>query len=201
MEELRTGDTFVDVGSFVGLYAAAAGRRVGSSGRVWAFEPDPGNFELLTEHIPLNGLDAVVTAKNMAVSNRDCTASFISGKGLESRLAFDSSERGICIDVIALDSFFEKDKIDVLKIDVEGFEQAVLEGSLGLLKNVRLRPRVIFAEMHPFAWPHSGGSSGHILQLLTDAGYQAYSLGGCRIDHIDKYCEIIARPLPTTAMR
>jgi FkbM family methyltransferase len=199
MQELRTGDTFVDVGAFVGLYSVAAGLRVGVSGRVWAFEPDPGNFSILTEHIAINGLESVANARNMAVSNRDSRSSFVAGKGVQSRLAFDDGERGISMNVIALQEFFTGDKVDVMKIDVEGFEQAVLEGALGLLKDLRRRPRAIFIEMHPFAWSQSGASSEGIMQLLAHAGYQAYSLDACRVDQVAEYCEIIARPVPVGA--
>src|SRR5437870_601221 len=44
MSELKTRDTFVDVGAFIGLYTIASAARLGGSGRVVAFEPNDRNF-------------------------------------------------------------------------------------------------------------------------------------------------------------
>lgn len=200
MQEIRTGDNFVDVGAFVGLYSVAVGLRVGSSGRIWAFEPDLANFDLLTQHIAINALEKIVVAKNMAVSNKTLSAVFVSGKGSESHLATDLNAQGKRISIIALQEFFGQQRVDVLKVDVEGFEQAVLEGAMELLKNLQFRPRSIFIEMHPFAWARSGASSERILQLLEEADYHVYSLDGRRIACVDSYCEVIARPAVATAM-
>src|SRR5262249_24939326 len=68
MAELRMGDTFVDVGAFVGLYTIAAGLRLRGSGRVVAFEPDEHNFSLLQEHVKLNLLEGKVELHQAAVS-------------------------------------------------------------------------------------------------------------------------------------
>jgi len=55
MDEARIGDVVVDVGANIGLYAIALARRVGTGGRVHAFEPDPANFLTLDRHCRLNG--------------------------------------------------------------------------------------------------------------------------------------------------
>src|SRR5262245_13135361 len=67
MAELRTGDTFVDVGAFIGLYTIAVGLRLLGSGQVIAFEPDGKNFSLLREHVKLNGLEGRVELYQAAV--------------------------------------------------------------------------------------------------------------------------------------
>jgi FkbM family methyltransferase len=194
MREIRQGDTFVDVGAYIGLYSIAVGLRLGASGRVWSFEPDPVNFDFLIEHISCNKMKNVIIAVNTAVSNKGSTATFVSGKSSESHLAADVSAKGKLISVVALQEYFVRQRVDVLKIDVEGLEQAVIEGALELLTDPKLRPRAIFVEMHPFAWVRCGASSERILQLLGEAGYHVYSVDGRRIAHIDSYCEVVARP-------
>jgi FkbM family methyltransferase len=77
MSELRAGDTFVDVGAFIGLYTIAAAARYRGSGRVVAFEPDVRNFSLLQEHIRLNRLEGQVELHRTAVSDRTGLASFL----------------------------------------------------------------------------------------------------------------------------
>ena len=194
MEEVKTGDVFVDVGAFHGLYSMAVGKRVGDQGRVYAFEPEPNNYRLLKEHISLNHLEAVVIPETKAVSSQSGFASFVSGRGPESRLATGGSVKNN-VEVVTLDDFIKLEKIDILKIDVEGFEQAVLGGAMGLLKDTTRHPRAIYIEMHPFAWEASGASSQGILSLLGEAGYGLFALDGQPLNEIKNYGEAIARPL------
>jgi len=194
MREVLPGDCFVDVGAFHGLYAIAVGKRVGSSGRVVAFEPDPANHGFLAEHIHLNQLKKIVTPEIKAVSSHSGMASFLPSRGPESRLETGSTN-GRQVSVITLDDYFKSERINLLKIDVEGFEQAVLEGSAGLLNDKQRRPRAIFIEMHPFAWPVSGASSQGILAILREAGYGLFTLDQKPMDYIMRYGEAVARPL------
>ena len=71
MAELRPGDTFVDVGAYIGLYTIAVGLRLRGSGRIIAFEPDDHNFSLLQQHVRLNGLEKQIELHQCAVSAKD----------------------------------------------------------------------------------------------------------------------------------
>ena len=53
---LRRGDTYIDVGANVGIHTLLASRRVGESGHVYSFEPNPDNFRRLTEHLHINSI-------------------------------------------------------------------------------------------------------------------------------------------------
>jgi len=194
MREVKPGDVFVDVGAFFGFYSMAVGKRVGPQGRVYAFEPDPGNCYFLEEHIRLNHLEAVVTPETKAVSSQSGFASFVTGRGPESRLATGGPVKNN-VEVVTLDDFIKVGKVDILKIDVEGFEQAVLAGAKNLLRDEKRRPRAIFIEMHPFAWGISGASSEGIIALLQEAGYGLFDLAQKPMNRITAYGEAIARPL------
>ncbi|MEM6996443.1 MAG: FkbM family methyltransferase, partial [Myxococcota bacterium] len=65
LERLEPGDTFVDVGANLGYYTVLAAKKVGPSGRVFAFEPDPESFALLKRNVDRNGLTNI-TAENKA---------------------------------------------------------------------------------------------------------------------------------------
>ena len=194
MRELRPGDVFVDVGAYIGLYAIAVGRRLGRPGAVYAYEPDPNNFAALVEHIAINQLQGVVKPENLAVSSTSGTAYFKFNCGVESRIN-PAATSGTKVSVVTLQDQFAGRKIDLLKIDVEGFEQAVLEGAVKLLADARLKPRAIYIEMHPFAWPVSGATSAGILSLLHAAGYALFTLDGRPLNEIKEYGEAIARPV------
>ena len=71
MDEARVGDVAVDVGANIGLYAIALAKRVGDSGRVHAFEPDPTNFRALDRHCRLNQVTTRVVPHQLAVAGAD----------------------------------------------------------------------------------------------------------------------------------
>lgn len=193
MRELRPGDVFVDVGAFIGLYTIAAAKRCGRAGRVYGFEPDPENYRLLTEHIRLNRLSDVIVAEAKAVSSESGLAVFTPGRGSESHLGTGPAGAGNRVPVTTLDESIKAGRMDVLKIDVEGFEQAVLEGASRLLADPRRKPRAIFMEAHPFAWGRSGASSAALLSLLERHGYGAFSTQGDSLTAITDYGEVVAR--------
>lgn len=192
MTEVRPGDVFVDVGAFVGLYTLAVVRRVEKGGQVFAFEPDVLNYELLREHCRINTVSSSVVAENKAVGSKVGQVGFAGGRGLESRIETEESAAQV-VDMVTLDSYFGGRKIDILKIDVEGFEQAVLEGAAALLSDQSRRPRAIFIEVHPFAWSISGATSDGLLALLQSRGYSISQLDGLPVSEIAAYGEIVAR--------
>lgn len=200
MGELRAGDVFVDVGSYVGLYACAAAYKVGGSGTVYAFEPDPANYEILLDNRRVNSFDARIVCERNAVAAQAGVAAFRSGKGSESRLQ-SGKGAGDPVKVVAIDDYFTGHPINVLKIDVEGYEHAVLQGAAVLLADKRRRPRVIFIEVHPFAWGDTGASSDGILSMLHDRGYSVAAVDGSAVSRIDEYGEIIAVAEGETMLR
>ncbi len=125
-----------DVGSNVGLYALAAGRGLKDrEGRAFAFEPNPPIFDLLKRSIEANGLAARISSFCLALSDKReqrtfhaCRDSAFSGLVRTER----SSEAAVldletrCLDDLWLEQGGRP--IDLLKIDVEGGEQAVLAG-------------------------------------------------------------------------
>ena len=163
---LGPGGVFVDVGCSEGDFALIAARIVGPGGRVVAFEPDPGNVGVIRDNVALNGF-AWVEVHPIALSDRDGEAelfrSSVSGwhsllPGLEHR-----DRDVITVPVARLDSF-ALDRLDMIKIDVEGAEVAVLEGARDSI--ARHRP-VILLDTHP-----SLGADVARLQALADTlGY------------------------------
>jgi FkbM family methyltransferase len=174
MDDVRIGDVVVDVGANVGLYAIALAKRVGDSGKVHAFEPDPANFRALDRHCSLNRVTARVVLYQVAVAGTDGRVAFEAGRGPESHIGGGAlvSE----VDAVRLDSVFVQDHIDILKIDVEGFEEEVLKGASELLGDRARGPRIIYVEVHPFAWGEVGTTSETLLRLLADYGYRIEDL-------------------------
>jgi FkbM family methyltransferase len=140
-DALGDGDTMLDVGANFGYYAVRCARAVGPSGVVHAFEPDPNARELLSANAAENGLDGRLRIHASAVSDEDRQVAI----HLAEETAFSgltstgrSATRGVLrITARSLDSFADEhriDRVDALKIDVEGHEPAVLRGAASLLR-------------------------------------------------------------------
>lgn len=193
MNEIRKDDTFVDVGAFIGLYSIAVGSRLGSSGRVIAFEPDEDNFSLLVKNIRLNGLEGIVEVRQAAVSEADGQFWFLKNHSAVGCLCPPGHENGTRVDVVTLDRVFSGERIDVLKVDVEGYEEKVLQGAHDLLCSSARRPRAIFIEVHPYAWTPLGTTSESLIATLSENGYRVETVEGTPIRSIESYGEIVAR--------
>jgi FkbM family methyltransferase len=191
MNEVRIGDVVVDVGANIGLYAIALAKRVGDSGKVHAFEPDPTNFRALSRHCSMNGVTARVVLYEVAAAEKDGSLSFEGGLGSESHIGGDGQLYRV--DGISLDSVFAGGCVDILKIDVEGFEEQVLKGASTLLEDLKRGPRIIYVEVHPFAWHRVGTTGESLPRFLADCGYRTEDLSGNVIARVESYGEIVDR--------
>lgn len=134
---LNPGDTFVDVGANVGLFTVAAGRKVGDAGCIFAFEPAPETMAALTDTLRLNGLSSIVTLHQSAAGRENGTAQLHVGRicGHSSLLPLEEKRETIDISIVALDDILGDRKVDLIKIDIEGWELEALEGLRKTLAN------------------------------------------------------------------
>ena len=167
----RDADFFFDVGSFSGIFslvAAKENRRL----RAFAYEIFPASFHLLNRNIIENNLISRVEArlKGLADSCGSVVLPIDTGLlGLPTSLSIGSSFRtGVEVPVVTLDHETAniKDGRVVIKIDVEGFELAVLKGAVSTL--ARFRPDVI-CEILPDA-----AGTAEIEGLLRPLGYKFF---------------------------
>jgi FkbM family methyltransferase len=133
----------MDVGANVGWFSLHFAAWVGASGRVIACEADPDVVEELRENCRLNGWQDVIDICNSAVADAAGTVTFTRSppehSGWGSLLAQEGNRGGESIGVpaITLDSIIEArgiQEVDMLKIDVEGYEFAVLHGAADALR-------------------------------------------------------------------
>jgi FkbM family methyltransferase len=192
MGELRRGDTFVDVGAYIGLYTVAAAQRVGPEGRVIALEPNPENHSTIQAHVRLNGLETRVELVEAAAGARDEGVPFCL-RGEVSHVGAREDDAETTVRCLRLDTVLRGRQVGVLKIDVEGYEEMVLRGAENLLGASAGGPRAIYVEVHPYAWPGIGTTSQSLLQLLARHGYVATGPNGEPVTRIERYGEIVAR--------
>jgi FkbM family methyltransferase len=146
---LRPGATYWDVGSHIGYLVAAVARLVGPTGTVVAFEPNPDNVRRLRRTIELNDLRNV-TVREVALSDRVGQGQFFSsGSSSMGRLVNSSSlEATFPVRTNTIDEELKTVPFpDLVKIDVEGGENAVLAGATRLLE--AHRPALIVEVLTP----------------------------------------------------
>jgi len=138
-QAVKKGDVVVDLGANIGYYTLLLSKLVGKNGKVFSFEPEPKNFALLKNNVKTNKCSNVIL-ENKGVSDRTGKAKLWlrsdSNKGGHRLIPINKSihhSKPIEIDIITFDDYF-KDKIDFVKIDVEGAEIMVLKGMKNALK-------------------------------------------------------------------
>ena len=135
---LRPGDTMIDIGANVGILSVLGSRLVGRTGQVHAFEPQPEISELLSLSARENGFDWLkVYPVAVSAENGRMTLTIPENNYGEASLS-KSFARGHQqdISVVTLDSFVSNElttSVRLLKVDVEGHEEFVFNGSEQLL--------------------------------------------------------------------
>ncbi len=179
---LAQGDVYIDIGANIGFHALTAATLVGASGRVLAYEPSPGNCDLLRRSIRANDLSNLHVHET-AVADRAGRIGY-EMQGSNGRIG-RPGETGLETTVGAVrldDELADEPRIDVVKIDVEGAEGRVLRGMRQLL--ARHRP-ILIAEFAPRDLGRvSGIEPGTYLDELRALGYAIHVLGddGCLSD-------------------
>lgn len=174
---LREGDVFVDAGANMGLYTLHASRWVGSGGRVISFEPLSANFASLTDHISTNKLNNV-RPEQLALGNKNDLVT-IAYDPEEKNLGMAStnhSDQGVIeeIQMVTLDSYLQDhaadlNRVDFIKIDIEGHEYAALTGMHDTL--TKHRPALLIEILEDHTIP---GNEQNIQQYLENMGYRKY---------------------------
>jgi FkbM family methyltransferase len=175
-QNLRRGQVAVDVGAHKGAYTYWMRRRVGLSGIVYAFEPQPRQVPYLREVFSAMGYENVeLVPKALSDQCSQKPLHVPTGVGKSHMASLEDSKAGLAmsaaysVDATTLDAFFENQRRDpdFLKIDVEGHELAVLNGGLRILKNHRPTILLECEGRH-----RADGDVWSVLNLLQSLGYE-----------------------------
>jgi FkbM family methyltransferase len=170
-DRLKPGMTFVDIGANVGTYAMVAAGLVGAEGKVICFEPNSENCRLILLGAHRNGFEHV-TLFPVALGNRQGHVLFSTHIGSNGGLVPDVAlvnPTCVVVPVLRLDDAIAE-RIDCLKVDVEGAEGLVLQGAVGLIE--KYRP-LVTSEFSLEMLPRVSGMSGvDYLRFFVDRGYE-----------------------------
>jgi FkbM family methyltransferase len=179
---IRPGMVVLDIGAFVGWYTLVAARQVGERGKVYAFEPDPRNYSLLSENLRVNQLDSQVIRLPKAVSNQaGVQRLFRGGDASQSSLIPSSGdETSIMVPTVVLDEILDRSlQVDVIKLDVDGGEVNALRGMRKTL--TRAAPTVkLFVECNPGSLQVAGESAQSLAAELCELGFAIFMIDETR---------------------
>jgi FkbM family methyltransferase len=170
MQTLKPGMNVVDIGGNIGYYAMLEARLVGPTGLVIAIEPMPKNSERLCQNVQANGYQNIRIHK-LAIGDRNGTASmYVSERSNWHSLYPQVSSKGeIQVPVRTLDSLlmlYDLSSVDLVRMDLEGYEVVVIEGMRRTLE--KHGPRLL-VELHPD--PVGTAAIVEYLRSLENLGY------------------------------
>tara|TARA_B110001454_G_scaffold77216_1_gene74805 strand:- start:2074 stop:2919 length:846 start_codon:yes stop_codon:yes gene_type:complete len=177
LQNINVGDTVIDVGAHIGEYTLLGAKLSGSTGTVISIEPDHDTVKSLKENINLNNF------KNCKVFEKAI------GEKVETKILYKISEEDVYgyldpyvenkklkkyseIEVTTIDEIISLNNIDtvnLLKIDVEGFEHEVLLGCENALKKDKIKK--IIVELHPQYLESKGKNEELINSFLKEHGF------------------------------
>jgi FkbM family methyltransferase len=194
------GSQAIDVGANIGTHALVMAEAIGA-GRVVACEPNPHEYSRLARNIRLNDL-STVSAVPVALGDRIGRAALrlpplgdanggtarlqAPGQGTRVPAALDTKAPTVMVDVETLDHLAQRlglADVGFIKIDVEGFEGAVLAGAREVLR--ASRPTLLF-EYHDRLWHEAGSRLADVLADLRRIGYRKFGfLAGDRRGYVE----------------
>lgn len=194
---LDRGDTAIDVGANIGYISAVMLAEVGPAGEVHAFEP-VAEYALRLEELARLNENHRLVVQRIALSDAEGTASIAVSRG---NLGWNTMVPGLMrstdlrysedVRTTRLDAYFLAEALapSLIKIDVEGFELAVLDG-LSRYLSTGARPAVI-CEVAPMAYPRLGRHVADLADWVSAFGYRA-------LDPVDLRTPIVLADLTST---
>jgi FkbM family methyltransferase len=175
-KNINDGDCVIDVGAMIGFYTFHLALNTGNSGKVYAFEPEKKNFEILEKYLNKANLSHRALLTNSAVSSRSGKVQLAINKNhpADHHISVDKNKNFQMISSISLDGFIEKNDVNLIKfikIDVQGHELEVLKGCKMAFK--RDKPMILL-EIDYDALKRSNNSPKDLINYLGSFNYKPY---------------------------
>lgn len=168
-DTLRPGDTFIDVGAHIGFYSLAAAQCVASHGHVLSIEPEAWNFQRLEWNVEANGMSQVRLVRGGVSSIAGVRRLAVQGRGNRGGSSFGTDSVEVqeveCQPLAVILDRQAIERIDGIKLDIEGEEADVLEHFFAHVPS-RLHPRFLIVEEADLALGHS-----RVAAILEQNGY------------------------------
>tara|TARA_B100000508_G_C11465832_1_gene282434 strand:+ start:15982 stop:16872 length:891 start_codon:yes stop_codon:yes gene_type:complete len=176
--------TFIDVGANIGLMSLYAALKTGDDGRVIAFEPNIETYKIAEHNISINSFEDKIQLIKKGLGSKSETKKLYDNwsinRGAASLVKNSDEAQGSEIEITKLDKIIDGRLVDLVKIDVEGYELEVLKGATSLLK--RDHPPVLIVECTEET-EHQDYSRSDLYNFIQDTQprYKFYKLKGTKL--------------------
>jgi FkbM family methyltransferase len=161
----------VDIGANIGFNTVRFSRAVGPSGKVYAFEPEQSNIQLLQKNLTINRYTNVLIIPKAVSDKKGFSNLFLSEENRGDHQLYKTTESrsGQRVEVTTIDEEIPNFSADLIKIDIQGFEYWALRGSKKLI--TRSPSVIVFSEFWPEGLKNAGSSSFQYLSILKELGF------------------------------
>ena len=172
---INAGDYVLDIGANIGFHTLYFSELATASGRVFAFEPVLYNFNALKQNLELN-LTKNVEIYNIALSNKNEQLKISADANSTNPGSFNLFDQNGETNIscrIGDEVINVLERVDFIKIDVEGYEAFVIDGLINIIK--KYQPKIVFEFDHNYHIK-TGLPTVFIFDLLSKIGYRFYSI-------------------------
>lgn len=173
----KKGDTIIDIGANIGYVSLLCSQKTKANGKIYGFEPDRYNRDKFKKNSSLN-TDLAVEIVPMAVGAKRGWVSMDVRKSHNrgmNQVIENLDRQSTSVELITLDEFVTSKsitKVDLIKIDVEGYEMDVLKGGENMLTS--FLPKLV-VEVDDKNLIQYGSSAFELIALLEKKGYSLYN--------------------------
>jgi FkbM family methyltransferase len=180
---LKKGSVFIDVGANMGYFSLLASQVVGKDGKIFALEPSSRDFARLQDNIKTNNLQKIIFPLQLAISDKvslvNLSIACEERSGLNTMGSEFSSKGTEKVEVqevgsTTIDKFMNRkhiDKVNVLKLDIEGSEVDALRGAVNTIE--KCRPAIMLG-VNPVALNACGSSVDELQKIIKSMNYKIY---------------------------
>ena len=171
------GQVVVDVGANQGIFTLLLSHLVGPHGRVVSLEPEPGLFAALDENCRVNAATNVTRIQAAAAGARSQGVLHCSrfNRG-DNRLTASLAGASVPVAIVPLDDVVPSGEVNLVKIDVQGYELHVLQGMPAILE--RSRAISVLFECWPAGLRHAGHTPRELIDFFVARGFSLFELTG-----------------------
>lgn len=172
---IKPGDTVIDIGANIGFYSKIFSGIVGSTGKVYSFEPDKINFNRFEKNVLAC---KNVKGYNKAIADATKTITLYTSPMLNvdhKTFKVNDYDTAVDIDAISIDDFVgDKFKVDFIKMDIQGFEVTAIKGMQKTLQNNK--NILLLTEVWPYGLNQAGTSAQQFADTVSSLGLSLFDV-------------------------
>lgn len=192
-KHLLPGDIALDIGAHIGYYSLIFADKVGKSGKVYAFEPDPENHAILSKNIKINGFLNIQAINKAVLDKSGALNLYKSNSNSGDHRVYDPGEQRKIIEAqaIKIDDLFADSNVAIklIKMDIQGAEYFAVNGMISTIN--KSRNLILCAEFWPYGLKMSGIAPNSFIALLFNLGFSVYEQRGSERIKIDSASQLI----------